>query len=58
MDDLRLSNVGYVYQDGISALEEFSFAIEKGERVSIVGPNGAGKRRSAGRSSRRRTPLS
>ena len=32
-----------VHFGGVKAVQEVSFAVEKGEVFSIVGPNGAGK---------------
>lgn len=40
---LRLENVSFAYPNGHQALEQVSIAIEKGERVAIIGQNGAGK---------------
>ncbi|MDD1773513.1 MAG: energy-coupling factor ABC transporter ATP-binding protein [Methanomassiliicoccales archaeon] len=43
MAALRLTDVSFVYPDGIRALDKVSLAIGAGERIAIVGPNGAGK---------------
>ena len=40
---LRLENVSYAYPDGPDAVENLSVSIEKGERVAVLGRNGAGK---------------
>jgi cobalt/nickel transport system ATP-binding protein len=43
MNALKVSNVGYSYEDGTVALEAVSLSLEEGDKVAIVGPNGAGK---------------
>ena len=40
---LRLENVSYAYPDGPDAVENLSVCIERGERVTVLGRNGAGK---------------
>lgn len=40
---LRLENVSYAYPDGPDAVENLSVCVEKGERVAVLGRNGAGK---------------
>ena len=40
---LRLENVSYAYPDGPTAVESLSVCVEKGERVAVLGRNGAGK---------------
>lgn len=40
---IRLENVTKTFGTGVSGLEDITFAIERGEFVSIVGPTGAGK---------------
>ena len=40
---LRLENVSYAYPDGPNAVDSLSVSIEKGERVAVLGRNGAGK---------------
>ena len=40
---LRLADVSYAYPDGPLAVENLSVSIEKGERVAVLGRNGAGK---------------
>ncbi|WP_313892070.1 ABC transporter ATP-binding protein [Psychrobacillus sp.] len=43
MTELRLNNVSFSYPDGTKALENLTLSITAGERVAIVGQNGAGK---------------
>ena len=38
-----IENVGKTYQKTISALQEVSFQVEKGELFGLIGPDGAGK---------------
>lgn len=40
---LRLEGVSYAYPDGPLAVENLSVSIQKGERVAVLGRNGAGK---------------
>ena len=40
---LQLEHVSYTYPDGPLAVEDLSVSIEKGERVAVLGRNGAGK---------------
>jgi cell division transport system ATP-binding protein len=40
---IKLEKVTKTFGTGVSGLEEISFAIERGEFVSLVGPTGAGK---------------
>ena len=40
---LELRCVSYAYPDSPLAVEDLSFAVEKGERVAVLGRNGAGK---------------
>ena len=40
---LQLEHVSYIYPDGPMAVEDLSVSIEKGERVAVLGRNGAGK---------------
>ena len=40
---LRLENVSYAYPDGPLAVDKLSVSIQKGERVAVLGRNGAGK---------------
>lgn len=43
MSFLTLEDVVFTYQNGHTAIEGVSLAIEKGESVAIIGQNGAGK---------------
>jgi energy-coupling factor transport system ATP-binding protein len=43
MTELHLENVSFSYPDGTKALENLTISILAGERVAIVGQNGAGK---------------
>ncbi|MFJ7828332.1 energy-coupling factor ABC transporter ATP-binding protein [Psychrobacillus sp. NPDC096623] len=43
MTELHLNNVSFSYPDGTKALENLTLSIVTGERVAIVGQNGAGK---------------
>ena len=40
---LQLEHVSYTYPDGPLAVEDLSVSIERGERVAVLGRNGAGK---------------
>ena len=40
---MRLENVSYTYPDGPTAVKNLSVSIHKGERVAVLGCNGAGK---------------
>lgn len=40
---LSLENISFVYPNGHKALDRVTIHIEKGERVAIIGQNGAGK---------------
>lgn len=40
---LELKNVEKIYENGIHALNDVSFSVEKGEFISIIGPSGSGK---------------
>ena len=39
---LQLSHISYAYPDGPLAVEDLSVSIGKGERVAVLGRNGAG----------------
>lgn len=43
MPVLVFENVSFSYRNRISAVENISFSIERGESVSVIGPNGCGK---------------
>ena len=40
---LRLEDVSYAYPDGPDAVDHLSVCVERGERVAVLGRNGAGK---------------
>ncbi len=40
---LRLEDVGYTYEEGQEALKNISVTIKNGERIAVLGNNGAGK---------------
>ena len=40
---LRLENISYRYDEGATALSDVSLTFHKGERVAVLGRNGAGK---------------
>ena len=40
---LRLENVSYTYPDGPLAVDHLSVSVAKGERLAVLGRNGAGK---------------
>ena len=40
---LQLENVSYAYPDGPLAVNNLSVSIQKGERIAVLGRNGAGK---------------
>ncbi len=43
MHALRVDNISFAYRRGSPTLRNVSFAVHKGEFLSLVGPNGAGK---------------
>ena len=43
MDALSITNLRKVYKNGITAVDDISFTISKGEFFGFLGPNGAGK---------------
>ena len=47
---LEAKNVTYKYPDGTVALDHINFKVNKGEMVSLLGKNGAGKSRTRHRS--------
>jgi len=40
---IRLEGVDFAYDEGVNVLNDVSFSIHKGERIAIIGKNGAGK---------------
>ena len=40
---IHFENVSYAYPDGPNAVDSLSVSIQKGERVAVLGRNGAGK---------------
>ena len=40
---LSVKNISKEYNNGITALKNVSFDVEKGEFISIIGPSGSGK---------------
>lgn len=43
MDIVQVQNVSYSYYDTIPALDDVSFAVQRGERLAVIGSNGSGK---------------
>ena len=43
MSFVNINSVSFTYPDGTVAIDNISLNIEKGEKVAIVGQNGAGK---------------
>ena len=43
MSFVNINDVSFAYPDGTVAIDNISLNIEKGEKVAIVGQNGAGK---------------
>ena len=43
---LKINNLSYSYPDGHEALIDISFSVQQGESIAILGPNGAGDRKS------------
>ena len=42
-NQIRFSQVGFVYPDGRRALKKVNFEISQGQKIALVGPSGAGK---------------
>ncbi len=40
---VKVNNLTYAYQDGVKALDNITFTVEKGSKVALMGHNGAGK---------------
>lgn len=40
---IRFEEVGFAYDEGVNVLSDVSFSIHKGERIAVIGKNGAGK---------------
>ncbi len=43
MGDIRLEHVSFVYKNGYEAVSDISLFIRQGEKIAILGQNGAGK---------------
>mgnify|MGYP005691633813 FL=1 len=39
---LNINNLSFKYPDGFKALENINLSLLKGERLAVLGPNGAG----------------
>ena len=44
MDGISLDHVSFRYDNGFVAVDNVSLEIAKGEKVAIIGQNGAGRR--------------
>ena len=40
---LDIQNISYKYPDGYKALQDISFTVNEGEKIGLIGTNGAGK---------------
>ena len=40
---IRLEGVDFAYDEGVNVVSDVSFSIHKGERIAVIGKNGAGK---------------
>ena len=38
---LSVNNISFEYPDGFKALENINLSLSKGERLAVLGPNGA-----------------
>jgi ATP-binding cassette subfamily F protein 3 len=43
LDVLKVAHLGYEYEDGHPVLVDVNLAVERGDKVALIGPNGGGK---------------